>query len=175
MGQARRWANRAVVAVALCWMLAPTARADDAAAVQALIDEASAVCFAQPAQACVDLGWAFAVSDPTTGLTLADVEALRARVGTWFATAQSSLAPQVKTMVAMGMLLVDGRGLDRVLGYFDADRNGAVSQAELLADVTMDDRPLPEIVADPEAVDRLGLAERLELPPQLVLQVLDRQ
>ena len=47
---------------------------------------------------------------------------------------------------------------------FDEDGNGVVTKSELLADVTLDARPLGKILADPKAVDRAAMARRLGLP-----------
>ena len=69
---------------------------------------------------------------------------------------------------SLGFLLADGMTMQKLHGAFDANQDGYVTQAELLADVTLDERPLGEVLSDPNAVDRVGLANRLGLPPALI-------
>lgn len=66
--------------------------------------------------------------------------------------------------IGLALLLADGIGAERLHGMFDEDGNGAVTKSELLADVTLDRRPLGKVLADPKAVDRTALARRLGLP-----------
>jgi hypothetical protein len=139
----------------------------DSRAVQAFIDKATAPCESKPAQTCVDLGWQFAVGQPKQGMTLADLNALRRRLGAWYAWHKAELPPRARDSIAFGLLLADGMGMDRLHAAFDANGDGKVTQRELLADVKLDRRPLGEVLADPAAVDRAGLAQRLGLPPSL--------
>lgn len=140
----------------------------DAAMVQQFIDGAREPCKTHPAQDCVDIGWWFAASDPDRGLSLDDVKLLRQRIGTWFQYYQPSLPPRTRNSVGLGLLLADGLTMERLHASFDTNHDGWVSQAELLADVTLDQRPLGEVLADRNAVDRAGLANRLGLPPAML-------
>lgn len=163
-----RWS----IALALFLTGAATASAQevspDARAVQEFIDGAREPCRTQPAQVCVDIGYWFAASDPDRGLSVDDVVVLRQRLGAWFQAYQQNLPAQARTSLGMGFLLADGMTMPNLHGAFDADRDGYVSQAELLADVTLDERPLGEVLSDPAAVDRVGLANRLGLPPAML-------
>lgn len=140
----------------------------DARLVQEFIDGAREPCQTQPAQVCVDIGYWFAASDPSLGISLDDLVLLRQRMGSWFEAYQPGLRPQARTAFGMGFLLADGMTMQKLHAAFDTDRDGYVSQAELLADVTLDERPLGEVLSDPAAVDRVGLANRLGLPPALI-------
>lgn len=140
----------------------------DARLVQEFIDGAREPCKTQPAQVCVDIGYWFAASDPSLGLSLDDMALLRQRLGSWFQAYQPGLAPQARTAFGMGFMLADGMTMQKLHAAFDSDRNGYVSQAELLADVRLDERPLGEVLSDPAAVDRNGLANRLGLPLALL-------
>jgi hypothetical protein len=70
--------------------------------------------------------------------------------------------------LALGLLLVDSLGLERLHALYDSDADGVVSRSELLADVQLDQRPLAETLLDPAAVDRRAIARRLGLPPALL-------
>lgn len=146
----------------------PVTAAADASALSRFIDRAAPLCRSAPAPRCVDAGWRFAAERPAAGLSVADLERLRRRLGAWFAAEKSSLGPRTRGAVMLGMLLADGVGAPRLHAAFDADGNGRVSRAELLADVRLDSRPLGTVLADPHAVDRAGLARRLDLPPALI-------
>ncbi|MGD9535556.1 MAG: hypothetical protein AB7P52_03940 [Alphaproteobacteria bacterium] len=140
----------------------------DADAFQSFIEEARPVCEAKPAKACVDTGYRFAASSPGQGLTLADVHNLRRSLGAWYERHGPQLRPREQGSVELGMLLADGMGMERLHAAFDGDRDGMVTQEELLADVKLDSRPLGEVLKDPAATDRAGLARRLGLPPVLL-------
>lgn len=140
----------------------------DARRVQSFLDGAGAVCRAAPSQLCVNAGWNFAAAAPKRGLTLSDVKTLRQRLGTWYRWRQAALGTRERIMVGLGLLLANGLGIDRLHAAFDADGDGLVTQPELLADVTLDKRPLGKVLSDPKAVDRAALAHRLDLPFDLL-------
>jgi hypothetical protein len=71
-------------------------------------------------------------------------------------------------MLALGFLVVDGLGVERLHGLYDVNQDGLVDRDELLADVRLDERPLGEVLLDGEALDRAALAARLGVPPALV-------
>lgn len=142
--------------------------AEDARLLQEFIDGASGPCQTQPAQDCVDIGFWFAAGDPDRGLTLEDTQVLRRRMGAWFEANQQTMQPQGRAAYGLGLLLADSLTIEHLHRSLDTDGDGYVSQAELLADVTLDQRPLGVVLGDPNAVDRNGLATRLGLPPALL-------
>ena len=99
---------------------------------------------------------------------------LRQRLGAWFQAYQETLVPQARTGFGLGFLLADGMTMPKLHGSFDSNGDGYVSQAELLADVTLDQRPLGQVLSDPDAVDRVGLANRLGLPPAMLDQLFQK-
>ena len=102
------------------------------------------------------------------GLTQSDVGNLQQNLKTWFAWRQAQLSPRERASVGFGLLVADGIGAERLHRAFDANGDGLVTQSELLTDVRLDSRPLGKVLADPNSVDRAGLARRLKLPPILV-------
>jgi len=93
---------------------------------------------------------------------------LRQRLGGWFSEYQNALQPQERGSVLVGLLLADGIGMERLHKAFDTDRNGRVTQRELLADVTLDNRPLGVVLGDARAVNRKALAQRLGMTPGMI-------
>ncbi len=137
-------------------------------AVQSFIDGSAAPCQTQPAQTCVDAAWRFAAGAPQKGLTLQDAQKVRQRLGSWYTARQAELVPRERASIGFGLLMADSLGIPHVHAAFDANRDGRVTQKELLADVKLDRRPLGEVMQDPTAVDRQALARRLGLPPALL-------
>jgi hypothetical protein len=134
------------------------------------VTESNPVCQFGHAEECVDLAWRFADADANQGLSLEELEAIRADLEVWAIWRQADLAPQERSGIAMGLWLVDTVGLDYVHAVYDTDGDGLISRAELLADVRLDERPIGAVLLDPEAVDRAAIGRRLGLPPE----VLDR-
>ncbi len=156
-----------VLALGAALPAAQTPAPQGAAEIESFLGQAGPVCRSRPAAQCVDRFFAAAAGD-RRGLTAADVTALRQRFGAWYQWRSDGLAAQERTAIGLGLLFADGLGPDRLHGAFDEDRDGFISKAELLAEVKMDQRPLGQVLADPAAVDRAGLARRLGLPVQLL-------
>jgi len=140
----------------------------EASRVQSFLNRVQALCTSQPSRVCVDAGWKFAAAAPQRGLSLSDVGELQRNLKTWFAWHQVHLSPRERASVGFGLLMADGIGAVRLHRAFDANGDGLVSQAELLADVALDNRPLGKVLSDPNSVNRARLARRLKLPPILV-------
>ncbi|HEX5079553.1 MAG TPA: hypothetical protein VFV80_10415 [Geminicoccaceae bacterium] len=126
------------------------------------------LCLQRPAAACVDAGWVFADRDADQGLSVAELQRLRDDVRAWALWRADDLYAPERSLLVLGLLLVDGVGVERLHALYDADGDGLIDRAELLADVHLDARPLGEVLLDPEAVDRAAIAARLGLPPGLL-------
>jgi hypothetical protein len=126
------------------------------------------VCLDRPAAACAEAGFAFADRDDDQGLSVGELEEIRDELRAWAKWRTDDLHPTERSLLALGLVVVEGVGIERLHGLYDADRDGLVDRAELLADVRLDQRPLGEILLDPEAVDRAAIAARLGLPPALL-------
>jgi hypothetical protein len=134
------------------------------------VTESNPVCEFGHAADCVDLAWRFADTDGNQGLSLEELQAIRADIEVWAIWRQADLAPQERSGIAMGLWLVDAVGLDYLHAVYDTDGDGLISRAELLADVRLDERPIGAVLLDPQAVDHAAIGRRLGLPPT----VLDR-
>ena len=164
---------RALAAILVLHSVVPAATTPappGAAEVESFLGQSTAVCTSRPAAQCVDLFFAASASD-RRGLTAADVVRLRQNVGAWYQWRSEALAGQERAAFGLGLMFADSLGADRLHGAFDSNRDGFVSKAELLADVKLDQRPLGQVLADPGAVDRQALAQRLGLPVQLLNSV----
>jgi hypothetical protein len=129
------------------------------------------VCQSERAAACVDLAWRFADADADDGLSVAELQALRADLEVWAIWRQADLAAHERSGIAMGLWLVDALGLEYLHAAYDADGDGLLSRSELLADVRLDDRPIGTVLLDPDAVDHAAIGRRLGLPPAILDQI----
>jgi hypothetical protein len=132
-----------------------------AEAVAEFVRDAAPVCAAQPAADCVAIGWSFADRDGDGAIGLDEANALRDGVQTWFLGARDALPKRTTTGVAVSLLALQVVGTDTVHGNYDEDGDGRVTRAEALADITLDDRPLPVLLRDRDAVDWDSLLGRL--------------
>jgi hypothetical protein len=147
---------------------APAWAVVDEAAFERFMQTSRPGCALQPAAACVALAWRFADGDGDQGLSVAELAAIRTALEGWALRHQDELAAVERSGIALGLLLVDAIGLERLHTAYDADADGLISQRELLADVRLDQRPLAETLLDPAALDRAAIARRLGLPPALI-------
>ena len=140
------------LAVALVLLL-PAAAQADVAGLDRLIQTGRSVCETRPAQRCIDAGWAFADTNRDNVLDLAEIQRVRRLTEQWVIARGKSLPPRQQGSVLMGLMLVDSAGLPVLFANYDLNGDGRMTQAELFADVALDDRPLPWILADRDAVD----------------------
>src|SRR3546814_14392134 len=66
-----------------------------------------------------------------------------------------------RTGATLGVWRCDTAGLPSLFDNRDADGDGRMTRGELLADVQLDERPLGDVLLDPEAVDRSAVAGRV--------------
>lgn len=160
----------ALVAVAS----SPTGRAlaePNLLAFDRFITQSQPVCQFGRAPDCVNLAWRFADADGDQGLSVAELQAVRQDVEAWAIWRQDDLAAHERSGIALGLWLIDAIGVDYFHAAYDADHDGRISRAELLADVRLDDRPIGDVLLDPAAVDHRAIGRRLGLPPRLMDQL----
>jgi hypothetical protein len=132
------------------------------------VHESNPVCQSRSAADCVARAWGFADADGNGGLSLEELQALRADLEVWAIWRQADLAAHERSGIAFGLWLVDSIGLDYLHAAYDADQDGLLSRSELLADVHLDERPIGTVLLDPGAVDHAAIARRLGLPPTVL-------
>lgn len=134
-------------------LLLPAAVLADVPALDRLIETNRSVCEIKPAQRCIDAGWAFADANRDGVLELAEIQRVRRLTEQWVLTRGKSLPPRQQGSIVMGLMLVDSAGLPTLFANYDLNGDGRLTQAEMFADVKLDNRPLPWILADRNAVD----------------------
>lgn len=143
----------------------------EAAAFDVFVRAAAATCLSRPSAECVDSGWNFADRDQNERLTAAEFTRMRQDLGEWFSWRAPSLTARERNALTLGLLVIDSMGMEQIVGGFDADMDGSVTRMELLADITLDERPLGKILVDPEAVDRAEVARRFGAASALLPQL----
>lgn len=130
------------------------------------LSAATPVCRHQPAMRCVEAGFRFADADHDQRLSLEELQRVKSALQGWVLWKRDRLTNEEETAIGLGLALVDGVGLPKLMASYDADGDGVLALPELLADVRLDDRPLGEVLLDPNALDRESLTRRLgELAP----------
>jgi hypothetical protein len=122
--------------------------------------QSSPICQKQASHRCVDAGWRYADRNGDKTLDLAELQTVRAEMGDWLAW-KEGITQREKANVAMGLWVVDSAGLPNLFASYDANGDGKLTQAELLADVKLDQRPLGQVLTDEKAVNRQRFSQRL--------------
>lgn len=152
----------ALVAVLACLSLpgdAATSSARDGS-VDEFLATSVPVCMRAPAVQCVSQGFGFADSDGDGKLSLSEVKVLQVQVDQWVRANSGRLPAAERQRLLVGLILVQTVGPEQLFASYDADGDGFLSRDEVTADIRLDKRPLPEILADPAAVDWNSLAAR---------------
>ena len=155
-----------MLAVAACGIGPATlARADDpppaVAGFERFFQQAQPTCSFDSSLRCVELGFSYADRDGDGRLTQVELDALQADFGSWAQWKSPEMTKRERTSVALGSYAVQAIGLENFIAAYDDDADGALSRQELLADVTLDQRPLGQVLQDPEAVDWAAVQRRL--------------
>lgn len=133
----------------------------DSAALEKFVTQSRPICERQPAQKCVDAFWGYADVDRDGGLNLSEVERIRSVTESWVVENGKTLHPKDRSSIVMGIMMVDSAGLPTLFKNYDLNGDSKLSQQELLADVKLDSRPLPQILADRNAVDMQASKRKL--------------
>jgi len=153
---------RALVVLALV-VAAPARGAEDEAAARfdALARELVPVCVHAAATRCFETAFTRADADGDDALEVAEIDALCTAASAWFMAERERLTVREQTVIAMGLAVVNVTGVERLVAAYDADGDGRLDRDEVTADVSLDERPLPALVRDEEAVDWEAVRGRL--------------
>lgn len=142
-----------------------------ALALEKFVRASAAPCQTEASGRCVDLGWAYADRDKNGTLSLAEVETIRDQIVAWNAWKGDTLTPRERANFNMGLWASNSVGINNLFASYDVNGDGKLTKAELLADVTLDQRPLGVVLADEKSVNRQRFASRLG-PLQKMAEVL---
>ncbi len=142
-----------------------------ALALEKFVRASAAPCQTEASGRCVDLGWAYADRDKNGTLSLAEVETIRDQIVAWNAWKGDTLTARERANFNMGLWASNSVGINNLFASYDVNGDGKLTKAELLADVTLDQRPLGVVLADEKSVNRQRFASRLG-PLQKMAEVL---
>jgi hypothetical protein len=129
------------------------------------------VCQKEPSQRCVDAGWRYADTDRDGTLSLAELQVVQKTANDWYNWKASSLSSQERASVGLGLAMAEGMGVERLMQGYDANGDGRLSKAEALVDVRLDERPLGDVLRDPNGLDRQATARRMGIAGPLFSQL----
>lgn len=134
-------------------ILTAAAPAPKPAELDRFVSSAGQICLKAPARTCIDRGFAHADTDRSGTLSLAEVTAVQRQVDAWYAANGQKLPPADRQRLNVGLLVVRTVGPGQLFASYDSNADGQLTKAEALADLKLDDRPLPVILGDPNAID----------------------
>jgi hypothetical protein len=136
------------------------AQAPGAQPLDRLISGVGPLCLRAPAAQCVDKGFAYADRDRNGRLSVAEAQAVESEVSSWAKVNAGKLPPEERQRLVVGVAVVQTVGVGNLFATYDANNDGSLTKEEVLADVRLDQRPLPQVLSDPKAVDWEKLAGR---------------
>lgn len=128
-------------------------------------------CASIPATSCFEAGFRFVDADATGGLSRRELDGLRRDLLDWTKRNREQLAAADRQGILATLAVIELAGFENLFVSYDTDGDGELRRRELLADVRLDERPLPQLVADPRVVDWDRLRQRLG-PAALLLDQL---
>lgn len=138
----------------------PAPAAQPRSGLDGLISGVGPICLKAPAAQCVDKGFAYADRDRDGRLSLAEARTVEAEVAAWTKANANRLPPEERQRLVTGMVVFQTVGVENVFASYDANGDGALTKEEVLADVKLDQRPLPQVLSDPNSVNWDRLAAR---------------
>jgi hypothetical protein len=159
--RAGRW-TAGLLGVALAWTLgaSPVPAAADEAGFDRAVRQLAGHCARGPATTCAARAFDLIDANDDGVAEIEELQRLDARLRVWAGANAEELHPMDLRALQLGFILVDTIGLERGMMLYDDDGDGALSLAEMTADLKLDDRPLPEIVQAREIVDWPSLRRR---------------
>ncbi len=125
-----------------------------------LITGIGPLCLKAPAAQCVDQGFAYADRDRNGRLSIQEAKAVEGEVSAWTKANAGKLPPEERQRLVTGLVVFQTVGTDNLFASYDSNGDGALTKDEVLADVKLDKRPLPQVLSDPASVDWDRLAAR---------------
>ena len=138
----------------------PAQTAQPRSGLDGLISGVGPICLKAPAAQCVDKGFAYADRDRNGRLSLPEARAVEAEVAAWTKAKANKLPPEERQRLVTGMVVFQTVGVENVFASYDVNGDGALTKEEVLADVKLDQRPLPQVLSDPNSVNWDRLAGR---------------
>ena len=150
---------------ALCALLAALAayaiHPANAAELSNLVTRLSHDCVRLPAETCVEMAWPYADRDGDQQLSAGELESLQRDVTGMVLTQPDTLSRRMRSGMILGLVVVNSVGMERLFVSYDSNGDGGIDRGELMQDLSLDGRSLPELLRDPNGFDRQAFSDRL--------------
>lgn len=174
-GRGRRL-TRVALGIAVATGCAAAAEAQEKAVpgvdeVQQYVEKGSPACRQEASSACIGLWWGFIDRNGDGFADASELGAFRQGLDGWLDQGAEILTLKGKASLASGLWLFDRIGPEKLVTWYDGDGDGRLSRDELLADINLDSRPLAEVLADPEGVDKAAVRDRFGVLTSTALRI----
>lgn len=151
----------ASMAFTLAAFLPLMAYADDPVAFDEMVKTGGWLCEEAPAEECIDHGWSYGDQNGDGQLDRTELKGLRSDMNAWAEWKADDLSGKDRTKLSIARSIANSLDLDDLIQSYDEDDSGTITRNELLADIQVDQRPLPDILKDKQATDWQAIGERL--------------
>ena len=139
--------------------------------VQTYVENGSPACRQEASSACIGLWWGFIDRNGDGFADASELGAFRQGLDGWLDQGAEILTLKGKASLTSGLWLFDRIGPEKLVTWYDGDGDGRLSREELLADINLDSRPLAEVLADPEGVDKAAVRDRFGVLTSTALRI----
>ncbi|WP_027132728.1 EF-hand domain-containing protein [Geminicoccus roseus] len=144
------------------------------AAFDRFLRETGPACSLVASRDCFERIFRFVDRNRDGALDRLEMQDLHDHARAWMLENSAQLPAVDRQAAVLTMLAIDFVGLDQLFVSYDADGDGLLTRAEISADITLDERPVPVLVKDPGAVNWDQLLGRLGAGAAVLKNVLPR-
>ncbi len=130
-------------------------------AFEIFVAKVTVLCKKGASRDCADLAWDFVDRERDDALSVPELTRFQRGLQDWSLAQGDALPRRTRNGIAIGMLISQAVGIDRLVASYDQNADGKLTRDEAFSDIVLDERPLETVIKDPEAFDRPSFVRRL--------------